>query len=96
MRCTPDVNVYGIAGPQQVVLRRGQIHAAFEGQVLVVEHVVTENLSFAALLLLQLVFQRVGHHEVNGLIHFYEIPIAFVIRMALNLVRFLGIFDTEL
>ena len=61
---------------------------------------MTENLTLVLVLvlheLLVIVFQRVGHHEVHGLVHLHEIGIIVVVCMLLNLVFLLGIFDAEL
>ena len=73
-----------------------QIHRTLKGQVLVVEHVVAENLALVLFLFLIEIFQRVGHHEVYGFVHLNKVRIIVVIGMTLNLVLFLGVLDAEL
>ena len=65
---------------------RSQIHGTLESQVLVVEHVMSEYLTLAGLLVVQLILQRVGHHEVDGFVHLHEILVIVVIGVTLYLV----------
>ena len=75
---------------------RCQIHGALEGQVLVVEHVMTENLATLGLFHLIIVLQRVGHHEVHGLVHLHEVRVLFVVGVLLYLVGLLRVLRAEL
>ena len=57
---------------------------------------MSENLALRRLLLLVEVLQRVGHHEVNGFVHFHIVSIFLVIGVTLNLVLGLGVLHAEL
>ena len=87
LRGTPDVDVHYVARTQAVILWRSEVHRTLERHFLVVEDVVTENLT-AFLLLLQLIikiFQRVGHHEVHRIVHHHELLVVFVVGVTLRL-----------
>ena len=96
LRGAPDVHVHVVARAQPVVLRRGYLHGTFEGQVLVVEDVVTEYLALRLLFLVVEVLQRVGHHEVHGIVHLHEVLVLLVVGVALYLVLLLRVLHAEL
>ena len=52
LRGAPDVDIDGVARTQTVVLRGGEVHAALKSEILVVEHIVTEDLTFRLFLFL--------------------------------------------
>ena len=91
---TPDVDVYGIAWPQHIALWCCQIHRTLEGQILVVENVVTEYLAFSRFVFVRIIPERVGHHEVDGFVHLYIFSISIIVRMFLVLP--FAVFDAEL
>ena len=45
---------------------------------------------------LVIVFQRVGHHKIHGVVHLHEVGIIVVVCMLLDLVFLLGILEAEL
>ena len=57
---------------------------------------MSEYLPLTGFLLVRIVSKGVWHHEIDSLVHLYEVSVVFIICVALNLVRFLIVLQPEL
>ena len=84
---TVDVDVDGIARPEHVVLRGGDVDAGLERQVLVVEDVAAEHLLLLLLALSQNLLQqrdRVHRHQAAQLqLHLQEVVVLLIVGVLL-------------
>ena len=82
LRGPVDVDKHGVARSQTVVLRRGDIHIGFEGQVFVVEDVTSEHFLLVLVALGQQLLEqgrRVGHKRVQLVLHHHPLRVRLVV-----------------
>ena len=85
-RCAVDVDEYGVARAEHIVLRRCHVHAGLEGEVFAVENVASEHFLLLFLALLEDFFEHGngihGHQSAQLHLHLQEVVVVLVVGVA--------------